>query len=300
MLVAFRDKWVQLKKYLFVYPAQEIGLHSLTHIRRGSVRIMNNPLLCYGDSIDWTAIAANTQAKEHFVTGNKKDNECPVCPTSKKSADNINELACKASPKDSKKGLCWNMMHCQHLCPPECGNRTCSATGACCNELCVGGCTSDNPNQCASCRDLRATYSNNSFRCVKKCPEGYYAYNDYRCVLADECRNITIPFTTSAYELNMRPYVPFEGICQVTCPVGHQMVESKTNGRECQKCDGPCQKECEYGNIDSIATAQRFRGCNRILGDLLIQIRNQGGSEFVEDQSTHTITHTRGDRLSSS
>lgn len=36
---------------------QEIGLHSLTDITRGSVRLERNYVLCYADSIDWDMIA---------------------------------------------------------------------------------------------------------------------------------------------------------------------------------------------------------------------------------------------------
>lgn len=46
---------------------QEIGLASLTHILRGSVRIEKNPLLCYVDTIDWDLIA-HAGKGEHFIT----------------------------------------------------------------------------------------------------------------------------------------------------------------------------------------------------------------------------------------
>lgn len=36
---------------------QEIGLHSLTDIQKGSVRFEKNPALCYVDTIDWDTIA---------------------------------------------------------------------------------------------------------------------------------------------------------------------------------------------------------------------------------------------------
>ena len=46
---------------------QEIGLSSLTHIIRGSVRVEKNPLLCYVDTIDWDLIAQAGKG-EHFIT----------------------------------------------------------------------------------------------------------------------------------------------------------------------------------------------------------------------------------------
>ncbi|KAF4528838.1 hypothetical protein B566_EDAN014557 [Ephemera danica] len=45
---------------------QEIGLVSLTHILRGSVRIEKNPLLCYVDTVDWDLIA-QAGKEERFI-----------------------------------------------------------------------------------------------------------------------------------------------------------------------------------------------------------------------------------------
>lgn len=39
---------------------KEIGLHHLTTIRRGGVRITDNAHLCYSNSIDWKQLAVGT------------------------------------------------------------------------------------------------------------------------------------------------------------------------------------------------------------------------------------------------
>lgn len=36
---------------------QELGLHALTDVLRGSVRIEKNPLLCFVDTVNWELIA---------------------------------------------------------------------------------------------------------------------------------------------------------------------------------------------------------------------------------------------------
>lgn len=46
---------------------QEIGLHSLTNILRGSVRFEKNPTLCYVDTIDWDLIARAGKG-EHVIS----------------------------------------------------------------------------------------------------------------------------------------------------------------------------------------------------------------------------------------
>lgn len=266
---------------------------SLTYIKRGGVRIQNNPLLCYADSIEWTAIADNTTPDEHWISGNKKANECPVCPAGKNvtaTGELPNpELSCPQSPTDTKKHVCWNRQMCQKLCPAACGNRTCTALGECCDASCVSGCTqqmagSTKFDVCESCRFLRFRTPSGGVQCLEKCPLGYYNYNDYRCVTAVECRNMTLPFTVSSTQLVRAPYVPFRDHCRTTCPTNHTMVEDKdTELRQCEKCNGTCKRDCKSGTIDSIGTAQNFRGCNRINGNLHIQIRNQGGREFVEN-----------------
>ncbi|CAB3382465.1 Hypothetical predicted protein [Cloeon dipterum] len=80
---------------------QEVGLHSLTHILRGYVRIEKNPALCYVDTIDWDFIA-RAENPEHKIKNNKKRNECPGCP----------EKGCPVSPQKNEP-LCWNKQHCQ-------------------------------------------------------------------------------------------------------------------------------------------------------------------------------------------
>lgn len=80
-------------------------------------------MLCFADTIDWTAIATDTSSKDHILVANKPANECPICPSGKKS-DNENtnnnnneqlteELDCPMAPSNNKKRLCWNRLNCQ-------------------------------------------------------------------------------------------------------------------------------------------------------------------------------------------
>lgn len=98
---------------------KDIGLKSLTHIIRGSVRIEKNPLLCFVDTINWTYIANGTQIEDHFIDANKNINECAVCssPVKKGEGDvsetNGSDVECPASKQDPKKRFCWNRSVCQ-------------------------------------------------------------------------------------------------------------------------------------------------------------------------------------------
>nr|CAD7266169.1 unnamed protein product [Timema shepardi] len=49
---------------------QEIGLHSLTDILRGGVRIEKNPLLCFVNTVDWDHIAKASKG-EHYIKQTK-------------------------------------------------------------------------------------------------------------------------------------------------------------------------------------------------------------------------------------
>ena len=51
---------------------QEIGLHSLTDIMRGSVRFEKNPALCYADTVDWDIIAKAGKG-EHVISVSRLD-----------------------------------------------------------------------------------------------------------------------------------------------------------------------------------------------------------------------------------
>lgn len=108
---------------------------------------------------------------------------------------------------------------------------------------------------------------------------GFYKHQDRRCVTAEQCRNFSRPFFFNENDFP-NPYIPFDGSCALSCPVDHY-IENDNGKRYCKRCNGPCKKDCLAATIDSIAAAQQYRGCNRITGSLLIQIRSQGGREFV-------------------
>lgn len=205
--------------------------------------------------------------------------------SSSSSASSVAELTCPASPDDPKKRLCWNANTCQRVCDvTRCGVGTaCSANGTCCSPECAGGCEDGQPDACFACRHFRLYDSSAAarpgevprMRCVKDCPAGMYAFNSVRCVTADECRRMWRPFTTSLDDTLRFPYTVLGLNCTDKCPMGYERNDT-TGHRVCDKCDGPCKVSCPSATIDSIWTAQRFRGCNIVTGDLSINIRSPG------------------------
>lgn len=219
---------------------------------------------------------------------------------SKEITDSIN---CPESPT-TKQRLCWNRHQCQLgmfiigyspsrvnelkrffylfrlVCPAVCGNMTCNSEGQCCDESCIG-CEKNDTNVCTTCRHLSfGGYPNR--KCVERCPPNTFEHENRRCITAEECRRIKRPvFVKVEFNLHEYPYIPIEGKCKYECP-SNFYPDGESGQRKCVKC-GPegCKKECPPGSIDSISTAQRYLGCTHITGPLVINIRNQGGCEYL-------------------
>ncbi|EFN89247.1 Insulin-like receptor [Harpegnathos saltator] len=241
---------------------QEIGLHSLTTIQRGSVRFEKNPSLCYVDTIDWDIIARAGKG-ENVILGNKLTNGCPVC-----------EKSCPEKQTKPDETMCWNRQHCQRICD-KCGDNACDDTGACCHSSCLGGCTTGpTAKDCKVCRNLLV-----NGECVDRCPNGTYEFMNRRCIGIQECRQMRKP-REALDSMQNYPYKPFNGSCVIECPAGYMDYEVGKNV-SCKKCEGPCLKECPATNVDSIASAQKLRGCTHIKGSLEIQIR--GGKNIVKE-----------------
>ncbi|XP_043280650.1 insulin-like receptor [Venturia canescens] len=242
---------------------QEIGLHSLTDILRGSVRFEKNPALCYVDTIDWDLIAKAGRG-EHVISGNKPRNGCPVC-----------DKHCPSRSTKPDDTLCWNRQHCQKVCDRKCKDRACTSTGMCCHPSCLGGCTGELAQHCTACREVSVAGN----QCVQRCPSGTYEFMNRRCIQENECRRMKKP-PEAIGTIREYPYKPFKDSCIMECPAGW-MDEDRNGLASCKQCDGHCLRECAGANVNSIASAQKLRGCTHISGSLEIQIR--GGKNIVKE-----------------
>ncbi|XP_011648405.1 insulin-like peptide receptor isoform X2 [Pogonomyrmex barbatus] len=239
---------------------QEIGLHSLTNILRGFVRFEKNPTLCYVDTIDWDIIAKAGKGG-HVIMDNKPTNGCPVC-----------DKKCPTRQMKHDQTLCWNRHHCQRICQ-DCGDRACNDKGECCHPSCLGGCTGSTVNDCVVCRNII-----DGEQCKDSCPNNTYVFMNRRCFTKKNCFEKKKP-QEARDTVKLYPYKLFNDSCVMECPAGY--MENETT-RTCQKCNGQwCMKECSAANVDSIASAQKLRGCTNIAGSLEIQIR--GGKNIVKE-----------------
>ncbi|KAG5669147.1 hypothetical protein PVAND_017042 [Polypedilum vanderplanki] len=240
----------------------DIGLKNLMTIERGNVRIEKNENLCFTNSINWNQIMV--QNDDPYVDKNRLPALCPSCPNDK----------CTKSA-DGKQNYCWNVDYCQRTCfhcqnPNFKGEMTyCSPNQQiCCDHSCIGGCKDDNPKACFACRKFAfGNYPN--IQCVDECPNDTFAYLDRRCITKAQCYDLN---TEGILKDPESPFIPFNGECRKDCPPNYKKVNT---GRKltCEKCVGPCLKECPFGSVDSIEAAQALKGCNIIDGPLEIQIR---------------------------
>ncbi|XP_064650829.1 insulin-like peptide receptor isoform X2 [Lineus longissimus] len=247
---------------------EELGLVRLTTIQRGAVRLEKNSNLCYIDTIDWGLIVSHeTSSEDHFFAENRNADECVnVCPRDR----------CPIRELDEKRRICWTSLDCQIACPRECPTKFCNTSiltserkSLCCHEQCIGGCYGEGPMKCVACKNF--FYKG---RCQPKCPPSTYEFWDRRCIQEQECKEMQ-----KIKRPNITRWKTFDGKCIKNCPVGY--TEDDTVQWKCKKCEGPCPKECSGTKIESIATAQRLKGCTVIKGYLEIQIR--GGKNIAKE-----------------
>ncbi|XP_017878213.1 insulin-like receptor [Ceratina calcarata] len=248
---------------------QEIGLHNLISITRGAVRFEKNPVLCFVSTIDWDLIGKAGKG-DHVIAGNSPKNACPVC-----------EKHCPQSLTNPREYLCWNQQHCQRICERKCENNACDENGTCCNVSCLGTCTGPTNRDCSVCKDVLTTDK----ECTDRCPNGTVKFMNYRCITEDKCLQMRKP--REAFNVQTYPYKPFDGLCTMECPSGY-MDDESSGKKTCKKCEGLCQKQCLGNIVDSIAAAQRLRGCTQITGGLEIEI--SGGKNIVKELEDNLST----------
>lgn len=251
---------------------ENVGLHSLAVIERGGVRLEDNTNLCFSETTDWGIVVNSTASTLNKFQRNRKENECAVCP------DEIGGRSCPTLQYPKKKYACWNLDHCQVICPGHCpGN--CDKMGNCCDKSCIGGCSVGNPTNCTVCRHF-SLGDRPSRKCVDECPQDYFRHKGRRCITKTECLYITKPIY-SPFTMPQKPYIPFMGDCRLDCPETHTLDEDNRTCKPCPK--GLCKKTCVGAKIDSIAAAQKMMDCQIITGTLEVQIRREGGYSVVSE-----------------
>ncbi|XP_037302260.1 insulin receptor [Manduca sexta] len=265
---------------------EALGLRSLMRIERGGVRIQHNDRLCYTNTIDWTRIIAGDA--DNIIRSNYDTRLCGLCPNAQSRIEDHRQSQ-QQCPTDSKgKLLCWDDKHCQKICPSSCGVEGCMPNGTCCHSSCLGGCDGPGATHCHVCKNysLESSEPGSKRICVDTCPAGTYTLFR-RCVTEQQCRSMPPPpqpvgtgdSSYFRYALNIRSYKILNNkSCVYMCPSGFT-EEGDIHNSTCKLCPSwGCRRECVGGKIDSVATAEQFRGCTHIKGKLEISLRTSGGN----------------------
>ncbi|XP_077174723.1 insulin receptor-related protein isoform X2 [Paroedura picta] len=241
---------------------RDIGLHGLTNILNGSVRIERNQELCYIYTIDWGLLQPHS-LEQNIILHNKPAEECAdVCP----GILDVEKpcVQTQTSISGRREYRCWTSSNCQKVCPCQ-GGVACTSLGECCHPECLGSCSRPRDNQaCVTCRHF---YFNGL--CLRSCPERTYQYGQWRCVTAEDCASLR---KVSENPRESSQFVLHQEQCLSECPSGYQRKESSIF---CHKCEGLCPKECKVGTktVDSTRAAKDLSGCTLVEGNLIINIR---------------------------
>ncbi|NXR24874.1 INSRR protein, partial [Cinclus mexicanus] len=257
---------------------RDVGLHSLGHILRGSVRIERNQELCHLSTIDWGLLLPDT-GDSTYIVGNKLAEECAdVCP----GILDVEKPCVQTSVNGQLDYRCWTSGYCQKVCPCGTGS-ACTAAGECCHAECLGGCGRPHDRRaCVACRHFHF-----NGHCLPSCPPRTYEYEGWRCVTAEYCASLR---KVSDNPRDASKFVIHQRQCLSECPSGYTRSESSMF---CHKCEGLCPKECKVGTktIDSMQAAQELGGCTLIEGNLILNIR-RGYNLASELQSSLGLIET--------
>ncbi|XP_059688365.1 insulin receptor-related protein [Gavia stellata] len=257
---------------------RDVGLHSLGHVLRGSVRIERNQELCHLSTIDWGLLLPDA-VDNTYIVGNKLAEECAdVCP----GILDVEKPCVQTSVNGQLDYRCWTSSYCQKVCPCGAGS-ACTAAGECCHAECLGGCGRPRDNRaCVACRHFHF-----NGHCLPSCPPRTYEYEGWRCVTAEYCASLR---KVSDNPRDASKFVIHQRQCLSECPSGYTRNESSIF---CHKCEGLCPKECKVGTktIDSTRAAQELGGCTLVEGNLIVNIR-RGYNLASELQSSLGLIET--------
>ncbi|NXV24088.1 INSRR protein, partial [Cepphus grylle] len=257
---------------------RDVGLHSLAHVLRGSVRIERNQELCHLSTIDWGLLLPDA-VDNTYIVGNKLAEECAdVCP----GILDVEKPCAQTSVNGQLDYRCWTSSYCQKVCPCGAGS-ACTAAGECCHAECLGGCGRPRDNRaCVACRHFHF-----NGHCLPSCPPRTYEYEGWRCVTAEYCASLR---KVSHNPRDASKFVIHQRQCLSECPSGYTRNDSSIF---CHKCEGLCPKECKVGTktIDSTRAAQELGGCTLVEGNLILNIR-RGYNLASELQSSLGLIET--------
>nr|CDS27999.2 tyrosine kinase [Hymenolepis microstoma] len=232
-----------------------VGLRCLRVIGRHGVLLIDNPKMCYTDTVGWHLLSTPLTDSRSLITNltiEKRNDESNPLGRELLNADGLFDLCANACPVNCKwitmnnlpRSFCWSRVHCQHICSSKCRDNglTCSVhnTRECCHSNCLGGCTGPTADDCLICRNFH--YNNT---CLSNCPDGLFGLHGRYCVTREVCLSKRVPETMLPYVLEH--YYNSDGpitfsiqnrSCVPVCGVGHR----RSSDGICVRCGPDCEQ----------------------------------------------------------
>nr|XP_026654961.1 insulin receptor-related protein [Zonotrichia albicollis] len=278
---------------------RDVGLHSLGHILRGSVRIERNQELCHLSTIDWGLLLPDG-GDSTYIVGNKLAEECAdVCP----GILDVEKPCVQTSVNGQLDYRCWTSSYCQK------GGWHCHGlsynTVSACNRLCrLGREDEELPKTKVKGGLAQQLQDGITYRSLCGTPQ-YIAPEVINYEPLSPATDMWLsglsPFQgeTDAETLSnvVAGAYEFEERCfSQTSELAKDFIRQlllKEPHMFCHKCEGLCPKECKVGTktIDSMQAAQELGGCTLIEGNLILNIR-RGYNLASELQSSLGLIET--------
>ncbi|CAH8845913.1 unnamed protein product [Trichobilharzia szidati] len=234
-----------------------LGLRKLTTLKSNHIALIDNPFMCFVDTVDWDALTSSfhyglassyrpgKQNLARFNLGDFCPDQCPI--------------NCSLYRNDSARLSCWSTDFCQAKCSSFCTNNglTCHLDNPqkCCHQECSGGCFGPSANNCLTCKHVKINGT-----CLSHCPKPFYLLNNLYCITREECINrqeVVIQNGNEHYSMN---YSIFNTTCVSKCPLGY--VRSTSSG-ECLLCpESKCAKRaCGDIHVYKVSDLKQVHGC---------------------------------------
>ncbi|VDQ06537.1 unnamed protein product [Trichobilharzia regenti] len=148
-----------------------LGLRKLTTLKSNHIALIDNPFMCFVDTVDWDALTSSfhyglassyrpgKQNLARFNLGDFCPDQCPI--------------NCSLYRNESARLSCWSTDFCQAKCSSLCTNNglTCHLDNPqkCCHQECSGGCFGPSANNCLTCKHVKINGT-----CLSHCPKPFY------------------------------------------------------------------------------------------------------------------------------
>ncbi|XP_014767891.1 epidermal growth factor receptor isoform X1 [Octopus bimaculoides] len=243
---------------------KELRFKSLGEILSGKVAFVDNLLLCYEVTVNWTDINPTSNPPVIFVHSEGVRRQCEPCHSS--CYQNI-----------TKRRNCWGSGPdmCQKLsfgpaCSASCDNRCFGyLPNQCCHTECAAGCTGPKKTDCLACRKFK-----NDGACVPFCPQ-MYIYNE-KTFQQERNPNYKYSYGSLCVKDCPKHMLKDNAACVRKCPVEKQVINNT-----CVKCEGACPKTCEGTKLWLTSkNIKPFKDCTIIEGNLVMyQVSFDGDSK---------------------